>query len=115
MRHILTEEETVTVLDFVRRKIEHSYRVHGPNQETKGIIKHIRSELTEIKKAPYDTEEWIDVILLAIDGAWRAGASPLTIVRTLLMKQKKNEDRKWPDWKKQNPKKPNFHIKEKKQ
>lgn len=45
----------------------------GPGYRTAGILAHIRKELAEIEADPHDLEEWIDVILLAIDGFWRHG------------------------------------------
>ena len=40
--------------------------------------------------------EWIDVMILAFDGAWRAGYTPSEIVSALLRKQGVNMRRKWP-------------------
>lgn len=42
--------------------------------------------------------EWVDVIILGFDGAWRSGATPEQIVAAIVAKQAKNEARKWPDW-----------------
>ena len=42
--------------------------------------------------------EWVDVIILGFDGAWRSGATPEQIVAAIVEKQTKNEGRKWPDW-----------------
>ena len=39
-----------------------------------------------------------DVVILVLDGAWRAGHSPEQIIAALVAKQAKNEKRKWPDW-----------------
>lgn len=55
-------------------------------------------ELREIEADPADLSEWIDVAILALDGAWRAGFSPAEIIAAMLAKQAKNERRKWPDW-----------------
>ena len=68
-----------------------------------GIIDHIRKELEEIKKAPGDLEEWIDVVILALDGAWRNGYSSISIVNCLNRKQIKNQKRTWPDWRTAEP------------
>lgn len=64
----------------------------------KGVVDHIRKELVEIEDSPGDLEEWIDVVILALDGAWREGHSPSAIIAGLEAKQVKNEVRKWPDW-----------------
>ena len=71
----------------------------GPGDRKNGIIDHIRKELAEIEAAPDDLSEWIDVVILGFDGAWRSGASPEQIADALAAKQSKNENRKWPDWK----------------
>jgi hypothetical protein len=75
-----------------------SLKTFGPGPRALGIIKHIRKELLEITADPRDTKEWIDVVILALDGAWRAGADPQQIIDTLVAKQEENESRKWPDW-----------------
>lgn len=87
--------------DFVAhcyRQRRFSEKVFGPGARTKGVIDHIRKELTEIEKDPADVEEWVDVILLALDGAWRAGWTPEAIASAISAKQTKNEGRTWPDW-----------------
>lgn len=66
----------------------------GPGNRTAGILAHIRKELAEIEANPGDLEEWIDVILLAIDGFWRHGG--LDLAAALWAKRDKNRARKWP-------------------
>ena len=80
------------------RQREWSRLTFGPGERTQGVIDHIRKELAEIEKDPTDISEWIDVVILALDGAWRAGHSPEAIVSALIAKQGKNESRQWPDW-----------------
>lgn len=80
------------------RQREFSLRVFGPGARTKGVLDHIRKELNEIEADPTDVSEWIDVVILALDGAWRAGFSPVEIIAALVAKQQKNENRTWPDW-----------------
>lgn len=75
-----------------------SERTFGPGARTFGVLDHIRKELREIEDKPSDLSEWIDVVILAFDGAWRAGHTPEAIVAELLRKQTKNEARQWPDW-----------------
>lgn len=85
----------VSHLVLQRRWSEETF---GPGPRTAGVVDHIRKELEEIEADPADLSEWIDVVLLALDGAWRAGHSPQAIVRALEDKQRKNEARDWPDW-----------------
>lgn len=82
----------------LRRQREWSERTFGPGPRTAGVIDHIQKELVEIEADPSDISEWIDVAILALDGAWRAGYSPEQIWAALKAKQAKNEARNWPDW-----------------
>jgi len=75
-----------------------SERTFGPGARTEGVVDHIRKELNEILADPADLVEWIDVVLLALDGAWRTGASPEQVAAALKAKLEKNMARKWPDW-----------------
>lgn len=76
---------------------EWSEATFGP-QTCRGVIDHIRKELTEIEQDPLDVGEWVDVIILAFDGALRSGAEPQEIIDAIKAKQAKNEARTWPDW-----------------
>lgn len=69
----------------------------GEGKRTVGITAHIAKELDEIRAQPDDLEEWIDVIILALDGYWRAGGQPDTIEWQLREKQDKNFARQWPE------------------
>lgn len=82
----------------LHRQREFSERTFGPGPRAAGVIDHIRKELREIEEAPGDLAEWIDVVILALDGAWRTGATPAQIIDALVAKQTKNEARTWPDW-----------------
>lgn len=75
-----------------------SEQTFGHGVRTEGVCDHIRKELKEIEAKPHDLMEWVDVILLALDGAWRAGYLPGEIAAGIQEKQIKNERRKWPDW-----------------
>lgn len=68
-----------------------------------GVVDHIRKELVEIEKDPTDFTEWLDVIILGIDGYLRAGGSWKEFLIQLFAKQRKNFNRTWPDWKKTKP------------
>ena len=85
-------------LGHIQRQIDWSREMFGPGKRTKGVCDHIRKELIEIEADPDDTEEWIDVVILGIDGAWRSGASAEQILATYVKKMSKNFARKWPDW-----------------
>lgn len=85
-------------VEHLTRQMEWSERTFGPGPRTKGVLDHIRKELAEIEEAPDDLSEWVDVIILAFDGAWRAGHAPEDTIAAIKAKQAKNEGRVWPDW-----------------
>jgi len=107
--------------DLVEWLCEHrtwSEEIFGPGRRTVGLIKHIKKELEEIEKAPCDAMEWIDVAILALDGAWRClvysdhpcedtGLEEL-IAGKLWEKQQINSQRLWP---KANEDEPSEHVK----
>jgi hypothetical protein len=98
---------------FFDSKMEWSVQVFGPGNSYSGIVEHIRKELNEIELKPSDLEEWIDVVLLAMDGAWRsAGASGHIFVAGILAKDEKNRKRKWPDWRTLAPGQVSEHVRE---
>lgn len=84
------------ILDYIEKQIGWSRKTFGPGKWTIGIIKHIKKELREIQREPDNLEEWIDVVILGLDGAWRAGYTPEQIVDMLKHKQAKNFLREWP-------------------
>lgn len=79
-------------------QINWSKQVFGPALRTKGIIQHITKELAEIESNPHDLSEWVDVIMLAMDGYWRHGGSAFSLLHDLRAKQRKNVARVWPDY-----------------
>ncbi|OBY90486.1 hypothetical protein A6723_019440 [Pseudomonas sp. AU11447] len=82
----------------LQRQRDFSERTFGPGARAAGVVDHIRKELREIEESPGDLAEWIDVVILGLDGAWRTGATPEQIIEALTAKQAKNEARTWPDW-----------------
>lgn len=99
------------VLDDLATQIgEWSLDTFGPGARTERHLAHIRKELDEIAKAPTDLEEWIDVIVLAIGGAFRAGHGGRAIAKALAAKHAKNVARKWPDWRTVPEDKPIEHV-----
>lgn len=92
--------DLVAHLERQRRWSEQTF---GPGSRTEGVVDHIREELDEVLAAPKDVSEWVDIMILAMDGALREGFSPCEIAEALHAKQTKNEGRKWPDWRTQEP------------
>ena len=89
----------------LHRQRAFSERTFGPGARTAGVLDHIRKELAEVEAAPGDVTEWVDLVILALDGAWRAGHQPQAIVDALVAKQERNEGRTWPDWRTADPSK----------
>lgn len=86
------------LVKHLKRQTEFSEKTFGPGKRTEGVVNHIRKELEEILKDPQDLSEWVDVVILAFDGAWRHGFTAEQVVAALVAKQDKNEKRVWPDW-----------------
>lgn len=102
--------EVVDLVAHLERQALFSERTFGPGARTQGVLAHIRKELVEIADDPADLMEWIDVVLLALDGARRAGHAPRTIAHALGIKQARNEARQWPDWRTAAPDAPIEHL-----
>jgi hypothetical protein len=90
------------LVSHLRRQIAFSAGTFGPGPRTAGVIDHIRKELREVEEdvlaGRNPLSEWVDVIILGLDGAWRSGATPEQIAEAIVAKQTKNELRSWPDW-----------------
>lgn len=101
---MLTTDGWRYFVEYVRAQMEWSERTFGPGTRTKGVVDHIRKELEEILADPGDVGEWIDIIILGIDGAWRCIAAseqstaPEQVAEALAAKQARNFARVWPDW-----------------
>lgn len=93
------DQENVIDWEHIHNQRAWSLRTFGPGQRTEGLIEHITQELEEVRETPNDVYEWVDVIILALDGAWRSGHEPQAIIDAIKNKQEINEQRDWPDWK----------------
>lgn len=74
-----------------------SERTFGPGFRT-GVFRHIEKEVKEAEADPSDVTEWADLLILALDGAMRAGHSPEAIIDAYHEKVAANMARQWPDW-----------------
>lgn len=99
------------LIEHLHRQRTFSQRTFGPGMRTKGVTDHIRKELVEVESSPASIMEWVDVILLALDGAWRAGYEPEAICDAIRSKQAINEARDWPDWRTRSPDRAIEHVK----
>lgn len=112
------------------RQMAFSRGAFGPGERRQGIIEHIRKELVEIEESDGSHEEWVDVVILALDGLWRSIdklskyidpedgldglpmseiIAELTVI-AILEKQGINELRVWPDWRTVPQDKPIEHV-----
>ena len=105
--------DKLDLVQHLHRQQQWSIQTFGPpNNNTAGIIDHIQKELVEVEKAPEDVFEWIDIVILAFDGALRNGWKPEDIAEALQAKHEINESRKWPDWRTVEKGKAICHVKE---
>lgn len=102
------------------RQMAFSHATFGPGERTKGVMAHIRKELDEVAAANGEAAEWVDVVLLALDGLTRrlaycngARSDPDRVAAIacsmLAAKQSRNEARIWPDWRTQSEDAPIEH------
>ncbi len=93
----------------LKRQIAFSRATFGPGDRRKGVIDHIRKELIEVadtKGLDDAVSEWVDVVILALDGLTRALAASGVDWRHIApaacqkieAKQTRNEQQTWPDW-----------------
>jgi hypothetical protein len=87
----------------IERQRAFSIRAFGPGLRTEGVLDHIAKESAEVRQDPTDMGEWVDIIILAFDGAHRTGADPDDIIAAIKQKQARNEARTWPDWRTADP------------
>lgn len=84
-----------------------SLRTFGPGKRTIGITKHIEKECAEVRENPNDLSEWVDIIILAMDGYWRAGGQPGMLLYSIIAKQAVNRER---TYLKTNEDEPSEHV-----
>lgn len=109
------------MLEHFKRFIAFSKGAFGPGYHEARLIEHIRKELEEIRECdPKDKhKEWVDVVILGLDGLWRSMAhidattsnQARAMMETLMRKQDKNENRVWPNWREVPEDKPIEHVK----
>lgn len=95
--------------DFLLRKREWSLRTFGADYPLHKVLAHLHKEIEEIRQEPCDLTEWIDAILLSIDGFWRAGGDLRQLEEMLRTKHAINEWREWPE---PTPDEPTCHVKD---
>lgn len=99
---------------YLIRQRRFSLRTFGPGLRTGGVLGHIRKEVAEVEQAVANGRptlpEWVDLIILSLDGALRSGADPDEIIDAMIDKLGCNERRLWPDWREGSPDEPIEHV-----
>lgn len=95
--------QALDLVAHLYRQAAFSARTFGPGARTEGVCDHIRKELAEVVESGGSLAEWVDLVILALDGAWRSGATPEEVAFAIVAKQSKNEARTWPDWRTADP------------
>lgn len=91
------------------RQMAWSHATFGPSERTIGVLDHIRKELVEVEESNGEAAEWVDVVILALDGLTRQLSycngkrnDPALVAANacsmIIGKQTRNEARDWPDW-----------------
>jgi hypothetical protein len=75
-----------------------SRETFGPHPRVDGILAHLAKEIEETRANPSDLEEWVDLAILAWDGAQRQGFSGARFIQAYRAKAARNKERTWPDW-----------------
>lgn len=104
----ITYDKNVITTETLDRNKEWSGNTFGWSARVIGITEHIRSELQEVIDSNGALSEWVDVIILGFDGAWRSGATSQEILNALEAKYQKNFKRVWP---RPDDESPSFHMK----
>lgn len=104
----------VDLVSHIHRQRAFSIKTFGPigqGQKPEGVIAHILKEIhDELSLDPTSLKEWVDMLILSIDGCIKSGHSAEEIVQALVDKQTRNEQRQWPDWRTMDPSKAIEHV-----
>lgn len=105
------------------RQIAFSRATFGPGERRAGVADSINMKLRwKILVPDVDAaeaaSEWVDVVILALDGLTRALVTagvewpdvPAKACRMIEAKQARNETRIWPDWRKADPNRAIEHM-----
>jgi hypothetical protein len=101
------------------RQMAFSKATYGPGARTNGVLDHIKKEVEEVRESGGDSAEWVDLVILSLDGLTRqlsfcndqtkrvsTSAGIATIACNMIVeKQDRNENRSWPDWRTADPEK----------
>lgn len=92
----LADEREKALEDYLLRQRDWSRKTFGEGKRTVGVTEHIKKECQEVVDDPADIREWIDIVILALDGFWRAGGEPSDVLKLMQEKQDINFQRVYP-------------------
>lgn len=103
------------------RQMAWSRATFGPGERMNDVLDHITKEIEEVRKGHGDSAEWVDLVILALDGLTRrlwassdykmsAGEVAQIAIAMVVGKQSRNEVRDWPDWRTADPNKAIEHV-----
>ena len=98
------------------RQMVFSRATFGPGARTNGVLDHIAKEIVEVRNSNGSADEWVDLVILSLDGLTRqlwsasdykkyAQEIAETAINMVVGKQSRNELRNWPDWRTSDPNK----------
>lgn len=61
------------ILKYIADHISWSEATFGDRGNMEYLLRHIEKEIAEVKVHPDNLEEWIDIMILAIEGLWKTG------------------------------------------
>lgn len=61
----------MNLFHHLTRAIVFSKATFGPGARTNGVLDHITKEIEEVRKGNGDPEEWVDLVILSLDGLTR--------------------------------------------
>ena len=105
----------INLVTFIHDHWAWSKRTFGEGDRTEGLLRHIERESDEVRQVHTPDAalgQWVDIITLGIDGALRAGHTPLAVAQALVNKQTLNRSRRWPPLINQIPDQPTEHYRE---
>lgn len=101
----------VTFKDYLLRQMAFSRGTFGPYERFNGVLNHLEKEIKELREIANRQgrpSEWVDIVILGLDGLTRsikAGSPSIshdyvaaTAVQMIVKKLATNELRDWPDW-----------------
>lgn len=103
------------------RQMVFSRATFGPGERMNGVLDHMGKEIEEVRASGGESSEWVDLVILALDGLtrrlWASSDYRKTAdevadeaCRIIVGKQAKNERRDWPNWRSADPTKAIEHV-----